>query len=100
MTRRVIFGPGHAIGHQLTHATQGKILAIFNEVLQWQEPEASDAVWRFVKTLSLPTRLSEVKVSSDKQIRKIVEMTLTDVLVSEKRFPDLDGFLEIQNMAR
>ncbi|KAF1991273.1 Dehydroquinate synthase-like protein [Aulographum hederae CBS 113979] len=102
---RIPLGPSHAIGHQLgsvagvmhgvtsciclapvlrytkpkSENAQAKVLEIANDVLGWNETEAADAIARFVLMLGLPTRLSEVGVTSDEQVELIAEKTMTDV---------------------
>ena len=61
------------------HEAQARVLKVFNETLGWQATEAAAAMERFVKSLGLPTRLSEVGVTEEAQIEKIAEKTLTDV---------------------
>ncbi|PWY74936.1 maleylacetate reductase [Aspergillus eucalypticola CBS 122712] len=123
---KIHMGPSHAIGHQLgsvagvqhgvtsciilpatlrytkpqTAAAQEIILDIFNSVLGFQETEAADAMLRFVQLLGMPSRLSEVNVTSDEQLHKIADMTLTDVLAEKGNLPDRAGVLQILEMAR
>jgi alcohol dehydrogenase class IV len=80
--------------------SQDEILSIFNNALKWQEKSASDAVTRLVRLLGLPSRLSEVGVTSDKQIQKVAELTMTDALAEHGILPPLDGVKEILNMVR
>lgn len=105
LIHRVLFGPSHAIGHQLgplgvmhghtsciclapvlrftegrNGEAQKKVLEVFNSVLGWQEKSAGDAVERFVKSLGMPTRLAEVGITKEKQLDGIAVNTLTDVL--------------------
>ncbi|EED14815.1 conserved hypothetical protein [Talaromyces stipitatus ATCC 10500] len=102
----VSFGASHAIGHQLgsvagvQHGSHDQVLSIFNKTLNWHEQSASDAVAKFVKLLGLPTRLSEVGVTNDEQIRKIAEMALTDVLARDNGLPAYEGIVEILDSAR
>ncbi|PYH89085.1 Dehydroquinate synthase-like protein [Aspergillus ellipticus CBS 707.79] len=122
---RIPFGPSHAIGHQLgsvagvqhgvtsciilpavlrvtqpqTQAAQETILGIVNEVLGFRETSAADALSRFVQLLGLPSRLSEVNVTSDAQVQKIADMTLTDVLSLAKTL-DKEVVLQILELAR
>ncbi|PYI08057.1 Dehydroquinate synthase-like protein [Aspergillus sclerotiicarbonarius CBS 121057] len=124
---KITMGPSHAIGHQLgsvagvqhgvtsciilpatlrvtqprTKAAQDVILGIFNEVLGFQETTAADAMLRFVQLLGLPSRLSEVNVTSDEQLHKIADMAMTDVLAKHTSLlPDKDGVLQILELAR
>ncbi|CAK40253.1 uncharacterized protein An09g03140 [Aspergillus niger] len=113
---KIPMGPSHAIGHQLilrnrgvslacsmsciilpatlrytkpqSAAAQKVILDIFNSVLGFQETEAADAMLRFVQLLGMPSRLSEVNVTSDEQLHKIADMSLTDVLAKRVNMPD------------
>ncbi|PWY91504.1 Dehydroquinate synthase-like protein [Aspergillus sclerotioniger CBS 115572] len=122
---KITMGPSHAIGHQLgsvagvqhgnciilpptlrvtqprTKAAQDEILSILSEVLGFQETEAADAMLRFVQLLGLPSRLSEVNVTSDEQLHKIADMALTDVLAKQTSLlPDKDAVMRILEMAR
>ncbi|KAL3257814.1 hypothetical protein ABHI18_006534 [Aspergillus niger] len=110
---KIPMGPSHAIGHQLVSplfgecrwraacaAAQKVILDIFNSVLGFQETEAADAMLRFVQLLGMPSRLSEVNVTSDEQLHKIADMSLTDVLAKRVNMPDKAGVLQILEMAR
>ncbi|GLA02915.1 hypothetical protein AnigIFM60653_002486 [Aspergillus niger] len=123
---KIPMGPSHAIGHQLgsvagvqhgvtsciilpatlrytkpqSAAAQKVILDIFNSVLGFQETEAADAMLRFVQLLGMPSRLSEVNVTSDEQLHKIADMSLTDVLAKRVNMPDKAGVLQILEMAR
>lgn len=83
-----------------TAAAQEIILDIFNSVLGFQETEAADAMLRFVQLLGMPSRLSEVNVTSDEQLHKIADMTLTDVLAEKGNLPDRAGVLQILELAR
>jgi alcohol dehydrogenase class IV len=58
---------------------QRAVVEIFNETLGWEETNAGDAVEKFYKKLGLPTRLSEVGVTSDEALQKIAENTMTDI---------------------
>lgn len=58
---------------------QRSVLEIFNETLHWSETSAGDAVEKFYKELRLPTRLSEVGVTSDEALQRIAEKTMTDI---------------------
>lgn len=75
-------------------------MRIFNEELGYDEKEAGEALHRFVKELGLPTRLSEVNVTTDEQLQKIADMALTDVLAKDEGLPDKASIIEILNMAR
>ena len=79
---------------------QTAILGIFNETLGWRESSAGDAVERFVKGIGLPTTLAEVGVTTEDQIRRIAEKTLTDIWAGGKRQMELDDLLEVLNSAR
>ncbi|RDW62239.1 hypothetical protein BP6252_11672 [Coleophoma cylindrospora] len=108
MIYRIPMGASHAIGHQLGSVAgvmhgitscillppvlrytkhhnpeaQAKIVAVFNESLGWQETEAASCVARLVKILGLPSSLKEVGVTSNEQIEKIVDKTMTDIMFS------------------
>ena len=70
-------------------------------MLGFEETEAADAMLRFVQLLGLPSRLSEVNVTSDEQLHKIADMALTDVLAKQTSLlPDKDGVIRILEMAR
>lgn len=58
---------------------QDKVLGVFNDKLEWDEKSAADAVERFMRELGLPTRLSQVGVTSDEVVDKVAERTLTDI---------------------
>ena len=58
---------------------QRAVLTIFNDTLGWAETDAGDAVEKFYSSLGLPTRLSEVGVTSDEALHKIAEKTMTDI---------------------
>jgi len=47
--------------------------------LTWEETDAADAVTRFVKGLSMPTRLIEVGVTDQEDLKRVAEKTLTDI---------------------
>lgn len=102
---RIPMGASHAIGHQLgsvagvmhgitscimlppvlhytksqNHEAQLRIVTIFNESMGWQEKEAASCVARLVKLLGLPSTLKEVGVTSQEQIEKVIDKTMTDV---------------------
>jgi alcohol dehydrogenase class IV len=80
--------------------SQAKILATFNETLGWQEESAADAISKFVKSLGLPTRLSEVGVTSDERMRRIAERTLTDVWGGGKRQMEFEDVMAVLESAR
>lgn len=105
---RINMGASHAIGHQLgsvgkvmhgitscimlppvllytksrNPAAQARIVKAFNESLGWEETEAGHCVARLVRLVGLPSRLSEVGVTSDEQIEQIIDKTMTDVMFS------------------
>jgi alcohol dehydrogenase class IV len=79
---------------------QERVVRIFREVMGYQEMEAGDCVERFVKRMGLPTRLSEVGVTDDKQVEEIAERTMTDVWVGGKRQMEFDEIMEILNAVR
>lgn len=119
-------GASHAIGHQIGSVAgvmhgitsciclapvlrytkdrnpeaQKMVLGIFNEMLGWHETEAGDCVERFVKTIGLSTRLSEVGVKDDKTVEKIAEKTMTDAWGGKERQLEYDEVLQILNMVR
>jgi alcohol dehydrogenase class IV len=124
---KVTFGPSHAIGHQLgsvggvahgvtsciclapvlryTHDrnpdAQQQVLQVFNEILDWKEESAADAVEKFVKMLGLPTRLSEVGVTKEDDINSIAEKTLTDILAAfPGQLQTKDEVMDVLNMVR
>jgi alcohol dehydrogenase class IV len=125
---RCHMGPSHAIGHQLgsvgkvlhgitscimlapvlkktkdwNPTQQQTVLDVFNACYGWEEREAGDAVERFVKMLGLPTRLSEVGVSTDDQMKQIAERTKANPwLESGKELVDKNAeVLEILDMVR
>ncbi|KAJ6438233.1 cytochrome P450 [Purpureocillium lavendulum] len=80
--------------------TQAKILRIFNDTLGWQEASAADAVEKFVKSLGLPTTLREVGVTSDEQVRKIADKTMTDVWGGGKRQMEFDDVMQVLESVR
>lgn len=121
------FGPSHAIGHQLgsvgnvmhglnscillgpvlkyteeeKRSRQALVQECFNKTLGWQESSAADACIRFVKTLGLPTRMSEVGVTEEDKIQKVAEKTLTDIWGGGKpQLTTKEEVMEILNMAR
>ncbi|GAM86262.1 hypothetical protein ANO11243_042740 [Dothideomycetidae sp. 11243] len=80
---------------------QGKILKVFNDTLSWKETDAADALVRLLKQLGLPTRLSEVGVTSEKDIDAIAEKTLTDIWAGgEKQITDKQEVRKILDTAR
>ncbi|KAJ4290340.1 hypothetical protein N0V90_010556 [Kalmusia sp. IMI 367209] len=127
---RIPMGPSHAIGHQLgsacgvmhgvttcimlapvlryLHDTKGqqiesqkKVLNIFNKVSQWEEKSAADAVAKFVKLLELPGSLKAVGVEDEETLKKVAEMTMTDVWGgSTRQVQSKEEILEILQMAR
>lgn len=80
--------------------SQARILDIFNNTLAWQEATASDAIEKFVKSLGLPSKLSEVNVTSDEEVRKIADKTMTDVWGGGKRQMELEDVLTVLHSAR
>lgn len=123
---RIPMGASHAIGHQLgsvagvmhgitscvmlpavlrytrdrNPAAQAKVVKIFNDAMGWNETEAADAVARLVKTLGLPGTLEEVDVTTDEQIDKIVDKTMSDYWGNGKRQLEKHEIAEIVNSAR
>jgi alcohol dehydrogenase YqhD (iron-dependent ADH family) len=79
---------------------QKTVVDVFNEVLGWHENEAADCMQNFVKQLGLPTRLSEVGVTTDEQVSRIANRVLTDVWGGDKRQLEYDEIMEILNMVR
>lgn len=126
MIYRIGMGPSHAIGHQLGSVAgvmhgitscimlppvlrytkernpepQDKIVQAFNNTLDWHETQAADCVERLVKLLGLPNTLSAVGVTRQDQIEKIIDMTMTDVLVSFGKTLDREEIAEIVYSAR
>lgn len=126
MIYKIGMGPSHAIGHQLGSVAgvmhgitscvmlppvlrytkernpepQNKIVQTFNTILGWQETEAADCVVRLVKLLGLPYTLSTVGVTRQDQIEKIIDMTMTDILVSFGKTLDRAEIAEIVYSAR
>jgi alcohol dehydrogenase class IV len=79
---------------------QNRVLTIFNDVLEWQEREAADAVMKFAQILGLPTRLSEVGITRDDQVAAIAEKTMTDAWGGQERQLEYEEILAILNMVR
>lgn len=80
--------------------SQRHILDIFNTTLGWHEQSASDAIQKFVESLGLPSKLSEVNVTSDEQIKTIADKTMTDVWGGGKRQMELNDVMAVLNSAR
>ncbi|EEA23238.1 hypothetical protein TMatcc_002097 [Talaromyces marneffei ATCC 18224] len=88
------------VGDVIAHIVGRKHTASASIFSYWQEKSASDAVAKLVAQLGLPNRLSQVGVTSDEQIRKIAEMTLTDVLAKYTGLPEFDSIVEILDSVR
>lgn len=79
---------------------QSRILDIFNQTLGWNENSAAGAVEKFVVSLGLPSKLSEVGVVSDEQIQTIADKTMTDVWGGGKRQMEMDDVMAVLDSAR
>jgi alcohol dehydrogenase class IV len=79
---------------------QNEIVKTFNTALGWHEDQAADCMEKFVKSLGLPTRLSEVGVTTDLQIKEIGQMTMTDIWGSEGPQLEEEEIVTILKMAR
>ncbi|KAH7377759.1 alcohol dehydrogenase [Pyrenochaeta sp. MPI-SDFR-AT-0127] len=77
---------------------QQRVLGIWNKVLQWEEKSLADAVERFVKMLKLPSKLRDVGIENEEDIRIVAESTLTDVFADS--IGGKEAVLEILNTAR
>ena len=49
--------------------SQHKVLDVFNGDLTWEEKEAADTMTQVVTLLGMPTRLSEVGVSQEEDLK-------------------------------
>lgn len=79
---------------------QGKILDLFNKTLSWNESSAADAVEKFVASIGLPTKLKDVGVTSEDQIRKVADRAMTDIWGGQKRQMEFEDIMEVLNSAR
>lgn len=79
---------------------QDRVLGIWNKVLKSEEPSLADAVSNFVKFLGLPSTLKEVKVERHKDIDKVAEQTLTDVMGAMEGMGKKEDILAILNAAK
>jgi len=77
------------------------ILKVFNEVLDWTENTAADAVERFVKDVGMPTKLSEVGITDEEALKEIAEHTMSDIWGGgESQLENQGRVLEILGMVR
>jgi alcohol dehydrogenase class IV len=79
---------------------QDEIVKTFNAALGWHEKQAADCMEKFAKLLGLPTRLSEVGVTTDKQIEDIARLTMTDAWGGEGPQLEEQEIVKILNLAR
>jgi alcohol dehydrogenase class IV len=100
ITSAIMLSPVLRFTQHRNAPAQAKVVKIFNEVLGWDEAEAGEAVHKFVKLLGLPTKLSEVGVVDDDQIKAIADKTMTDIWGGGKPQLAYDEILQILDLAR
>ena len=100
VTSAIMLSPVLRFTRNRSPQAQQRIVNIFNETLGWNENEAADAVMKFVQLMGLPTRLSDVGVTSDEQVKTIAEKTMTDIWGGGKPQLNYDEVLQILNLVR
>jgi alcohol dehydrogenase class IV len=100
ITSAIMLSPVLRFTEDRNRSAQKIVVDAFNEVLGWSETEAAGCVEKFVDQLGLPTRLSEVGIESDDQIKAIADKTMTDIWGGGKRQLEREEILAILNMVK